>query len=272
LFNYFPPNTGSVQQFTAPKDGMYIVQCWGASAFGGNGSYTKGNLTASKNTIFYIYTGSQGVSSKTSLTYPTVFNGGGGYSSGCSDYNNSTGGGATDIRLISGGWADFSSLKSRIMVAAGAGGNIGPLTKPGYGGGLISVTANGAYPGYDDDYGEVSGVSQTSGFRFGIGQTGNSGSIGHDRSGGGGGYYGGYAYRCAASGGSSFISGYQGCNAIKESSTESNIVHSDSPNHYSGYVFINSVMIAGSASMPSPVGGTESGHGGNGSCIISYIP
>ena len=271
MFNYFSPNTGSVQSFTAPQEGIYKLEVWGAQGSSGwsggisaNGGYSYGNIHLIGGTVLYIYTGG-------SVVY-NVFNGGGGYSSGCADFNNSTGGGATDIRLASGEWNNFNSLKSRIMVAAGAGGNIGPLTKPGYGGGLVSVTANGAYPGYDDDYGEVSGVSQTSGFSFGIGQTGNSGSTGHDRSGGGGGYYGGYAYRCAASGGSSFISGYPGCNAIKESSTESNIVHSDSPNHYSGYVFINSVMIAGSASMPSPVGGTESGHGGNGSCIISYIP
>ena len=105
-----------------------------------------------------------------------VFNGGGGYSSGYTDFNNCTGGGATDIRLASGNWNDFNSLKSRIMVAAGGGGNVSPVTLPGYGGGLTSKTADGAYPEstYGIPYGEVSGATQTSGYSFGIGQTGDS--------------------------------------------------------------------------------------------------
>ena len=269
--------TGEPQIFIAPYTGTYKIQCWGGC---GNtvyvspcaGAYTSGYLYIRKNTVLYVYVGSAGCRSSTSLSYPVVFNGGGGFTSGCSDFNNCTGGGATDIRLASGNWDDFNSLKSRIMVAAAGGGNVNPVTLPGYGGGLTSKTGDGGYPEstYGSNYGEVSGAAQTSGYSFGIGQTGDSETY-YSRAGGGGGYYGGYAYHCAASGGSSFISGYTGCNAISESSTSTNIIHTGSPNHYSGYVFTNMQMIAGNSSMPAPSGGTETGHTGNGYARITFV-
>jgi hypothetical protein len=261
-FNY----TGDTQTFTAPYTGTYKIQCWGSC---GNtpctGSYTSGYLYVKKKTELYIYVGSVGCRSNTSLTYPVVFNGGGGFTSGCADFNNCTGGGATDIRLSSGNWNDFSSLKSRIMVAAGGGGSGSP-SLPGYGGDLTSKTADGAYPPerWPASYSQASGVSQTSGYSFGTAQS----SL---RAGGGGGYYGGYAENCAGSGGSSFISGYSGCDAISESSTSTNIIHTGSPDHYSGYVFTNMEMIAGNSSMPSPSGGTETGHTGNGYARITFV-
>jgi len=92
------------------------------------------------------------------------------------------------------------------------------------------------------------------------------------QSGGGSGYYGGSAGNHAGgAGGSSFISGYPGCNAISANSTEDAIVHTGQPNHYSGYVFTNSVMKAGNETMPSPSGGTETGHTGNGYAIITQL-
>ena len=235
--------TGDAQTFTAPYKGTYKIQCWGAGS-SCQGAYTSGELHINKNNILYIYVGagSSGYYAYTTLTHQVVFNGGGGFTTGSPDFNDNTGGGATDIRLTNGNWDDFSSLKSRIMVAAGGSGSVGP-SLPGYGGALISKTANGAYPyeRWPDDYAQVSGVSQTGGYGFGTGQSGG-------RAGGGGGYYGGYAEKCAGSGGSSFISGYPGCNAISESSISTNIIHTGSPNHYSGYVFTNMEMIAGDSS------------------------
>ena len=259
--------TGDAQTFTAPYTGTYKIQCWGA---GGScqGAYTSGELHVNKNNILYIYVGAglSGYDVYRTLTHSVVFNGGGGFTIGSPDFNDNTGGGATDIRLANGNWDDFSSLKSRIMVAAGGSGSVGPITLPGYGGSLVSKTADGAYP-YETwpyDYAQVSGVSQTGGYSFGTGQSGG-------RAGGGGGYYGGYAEKCAGSGGSSFISGYPGCNAISESSTSTNIIHTGSPNHYSGYVFSNMEMIAGDSLMPSPSGGTEAGHTGDGYARITFV-
>ena len=71
--------------------------------------------------------------------------------------------------------------------------------------------------------------------------------------------------------GSCFISGYPGCDAIQKSSTESAIDHSGQPIHYSGLVFTDTEMIDGQSPMPSPKGGTETGHLGDGACIITQL-
>ena len=54
--------------------------------------------------------------------------------------------------------------------------------------------------------------------------------------------------------------------------SSSNIIHTGQPNHYSGYVFSNTVMKAGNVSMPKPTGGTETGHTGNGYAKITWMP
>lgn len=67
--------------------------------------------------------------------------------------------------------------------------------------------------------------------------------------------------------GSSFVSGYTGCNAVNSSG-----VHTGSANHYSGYVFSSPTMIAGNASMPNTAGTvTEVGHSGNGYAKITIL-
>ena len=131
--------------------------------------------------------------------------------------------------------------------------------------------------------GTVSGIqaSQTNGYKFGQGQNAfHPTNIVNDGGGGGGGYYGGTTIlkessgnsSDAGSGGSGFISGHAGCNAINQNSTSTKITHTGQPNHYSGYVFTNTVMKAGNESMPSPTGGTETGHSGNGYCKITWHP
>ena len=218
----------------------------------------------------YIYIGQKGNWSQPTYDKVTsgTFNGGGGFLLPCADRNNGTGGGATDIRLTDGDWNNFNSLKSRIMVAAGGGGSfIEPFS---YGGALSSPDYINNYPGYTS---AAKGATQTSGYKLGIGQDGG-------RAGAGGGYYGGCAsvrdennlVGLRGAGGSSFISGHTGCNAISSSSTENNIIHTSQPNHYSGKVFTNTVMKAGNESMPSPTGGTETGHTDNGYCKITWHP
>ncbi|WP_018463467.1 fimbrillin family protein [Segatella paludivivens] len=294
--------TGYVQTYTTPLDGIYKIECWGASggtassSLAGRGGYVSGNLKLEKNKIIYVYVGGYGNTiTSTGHTDTTP----GGYNGGGTCVNSAAGGGgATDIRLIGGNWNDFSSLKSRIMVAGGGGGEnnysdtYGPqTTRGGCGGGLqggstISRVNNITMPGGTQTSGGITNqyTSQTKGEngKFGIG--GNSSS--NYGGGGGGGYYGG-AGGCnvpkessnaslsggemPGSGGSSFISGYTGCNAILESSTSDKILSANSPNHYSGYIFINMQMLAGTASMMSPTGSVETGHGGNGYARITFV-
>src|SRR5687768_10070363 len=55
--------TGAVQ--TMNVQGDYIIECWGAnggSAAGGKGGYSKGNITVSSASTFYIYVGGVGTS------------------------------------------------------------------------------------------------------------------------------------------------------------------------------------------------------------------
>ena len=245
---------------------------------GGHGAYTSGIISVTTNYTLYLYIGSRGLNgfSEGANNYNQItsgtFNGGGGFLHPNKDYNNSTGGGATDIRLTNGNWNNFNSLKSRIMVAAGGGTVINdPQGKSSYAGGVSSASFSNTYTG-NGYTNEATGATQTSGYKFGIGQDGG-------RAGAGGGYYGGCAIDLKGdipgirgAGGSSFISGHTGCNAINSSSTENNISHSGSPNHYSGKVFTNTVMKAGNESMPSTSGGTETGHSGNGYCKITWHP
>jgi len=243
------------------------MECWGSSGgndngggavgYGGRGGFTKGDIKLNAGINMYICVGRAG-----ELGENVYFNGGGKSHGACS------GGGATDIRLVYTNWNDFESLKSRIMVAGGGGGGENEGCDGGAAGGLS---------GYNNKSGIISGASQTTGFGFGVAlyQIYNNDGWG----GGGNGYYSGYSATAQAGnyhidsggGGSSFISGYAGCNAVSESSTENNIAHTGSPNHYSGYVFTNSVIIAGNSSMPSPLGETEIGHTGNGYCFITQI-
>lgn len=70
--------------------------------------------------------------------------------------------------------------------------------------------------------------------------------------GSGSGYYGGTTSNYgdgkeAGAGGSSFISGYEGCNAIDKSSTENNIIHTGKSEHYSGKIFKNGKILDGNS-------------------------
>jgi len=281
----------------------YKIECWGASGgnsyydgysghtntvYGAKGGYCSGTITISSNLNIYIYVGQSGEGTK-----EQTFNGGG---TGGVIHNAGSGGGATDVRLIGGIWSNFNSLKSRIIVAAGGGGADHHFDgcSGGYAGGLSGQDGFYAINTTIEHlpYSIATGATQISGGKggisgrnypkaydgtFGIGGNNAGGNSANSYgSGGGGGYYGGGGGGVntgiigSGAGGSSFISGYTGCDAIKESSTEENIEHTGQPNHYSGYVFTNPVMIDGGSTMPSPSGGTETGHSGNGYCIITW--
>lgn len=260
---------GDYYTFVVPEDGYYNIELWGAqggtvdNAIGGKGAYTQGYISLSKGEIIYIYVGG------TSTNYVGGYNGGGSggvYTTDTSNEESITGGGgATDIRLISGKWSDINSLRSRIMVAAGGGGaysySSSYQVNGGAGGALIGE--NGIST--SNDY-IATGGTQTSGGK-GSGYTEYNGSFGKggnsdttNASGGGSGWYGGGATMKAGSssarsgaGGSSFISGFAGVNAIS-----SNGLSTDNVQHFSNKYFIGSSMQSGI-------------NEGNGKAKITYV-
>ncbi|MDE5638526.1 MAG: hypothetical protein K2I47_01810, partial [Odoribacter sp.] len=245
--------TGAAQCVVLPA-GKYKIEAWGAaggtyngSIRAGYGGYVGGEINLAQAKSLIIFVGSRPIGA----TYYGGFNGGG---RGNTAYGGSGGGGgASDIRLINAAWNNFESLKSRIIVAAGGGGasnygtNGGYYGYGGHGGGLTGGNGSfskccngGSFPAV------ATGGTQTSG-GVGLGR----GSDGVGAAGSGGGYYGGnrattgYHPVGSGAGGSSFISGHSGCNAINASSTSSNIIHTGQPVHYSGLYFTNTSMTAG---------------------------
>ena len=123
------------QEFNVPVDGTYKIELWGAAGNYypenmkdeiGKGSYTSGNIELKKGTNLYIYTGQN---DQTKGSFNSKAYNAGSSAAGVKEYprtkgyhNSSSGGGATDVRLINGNWDNQKSLESRIMVAAGGGG------------------------------------------------------------------------------------------------------------------------------------------------------
>ena len=234
--------TGGVQVYTAPVDGSYTLEAWGASGGGhtdsmtGQGGYTKGTVDLKAGQKLYIYVGQQGQYIRGSGedtdhtgTRPAqaTFNGGGdgGETMGNWGYHiGGAGGGATDFRLVNGAWNNGAGLQSRILVAGGGGGcGCASNHNAGNGGGLTGAgTKNetGIYAGA-----ATSGGGQHSG-GTGVGKytERRSGGFGVGASaaqcaaGGGGGYYGGGSeYTAGGAGGSSFVTGYAGCDTTYRS-------------------------------------------------------
>ena len=272
--------TGEPQTFTVPKTGYYKVELWGAS--GNNtrndyimenptyGGYTSGKIKLQKGEKLNVYVG--GKEKRFNSTTATA----GGIS-----------GGATDIRLKQGAnWYDLDSLSSRIMVAGGAGQtyNDGTAASGGNAGGLHSY-------GFDRLWG-VNITSQTIGglgtknestdqfnYQGGDGSFGIGGApinkikdegvvSGGGYHAGAGGYYGGGGGP-SGGGGSSFISGHNGCVAIKAES-DTTPRNDSSGNqcvdgttditcsyHYSNYKFTDTKMIDGKGYQWTTEVGTE---------------
>lgn len=306
----------STQVFVVPRSGTYQIELWGAS--GGNsayfqdnplldekhgkGAYTSGKIYLEAGKILYIQVGSRGGNAAvvednnrfTNFGYPSQ-GGIGGYNGGGSGHDDPEanagggGGGATDVRLSGGLANNFESLKSRIMVAAGAGGmsryyEYEGDTAAGSGESGSGGTINGINGKIllDEDTMYSRGATQTAGYKFGIGENGLLCMTTINGLGGGaGGYYGSRSGRCnpdnwripsGAGGGSSYVSGCNECNSILEKSTEDNVIHTDNSIHYSGLKFDNIEMKSGNQKMPNPRNGkTMIGNDGDGFAKITFL-
>ena len=246
LFNYFPRNTGSVQEFTAPKGGTYKLEVWGAEGGnnGGKGGYSYGTLRLLAKSQLYIAVGGH------------IYNGG-----GKEGPTGPGGGGATHIATNNRGeLKNYKSYQSEILIVAGGGGSCDNGT-PGYGGGLSggngdsgqyfgSLLTTLAYggtqtsPGANANRIDNSVIYNSSDFgQGGSGYVISSGGTDWGGAGGGGWYGGGGSPNIGSGGGGS---GHIGTGVI-------------------------GTTIAGNQSIPSPSGGTETGHSGNGYARITFV-
>lgn len=196
---------GSVQEFTAPVSGKYVLEVWGAQGgiasstyIGGYGGYSTGIVSLTKGEKLYIVVGGKGTNNSTLETIPGGYNGGGNGSGSANLVYSSSGGGATHIGKASGLLNTLSNNISDIIIVAGGGGGTSFQTGPysgngGSGGGYIGN--NGTNTQSDYVYG--SGGSQTAGGSSGGGSKVNNEDRGLNGSFGQGGngqhYSGGYA-------------------------------------------------------------------------------
>jgi len=249
-----------VQTFTAPVDGVYKLEVWGAQSGGWGdhdnapGGYSVGWRNVSKDDILYVVCGGKGVD-KWKYTDGTGYNGGGINVSGISEPDGSGGGGATHIATATGLLRDLVDNKEAVIcVAGGAGANgawaLIDFTLYQSGGGLIGLGSPLIYgpektPTKGDTGGTQTGCGPD-GFQGGFGYGGNALESGGA---GGGGWYGGNA-----SGGGGVDSATHGGGG-------------------SGYIggLTNATSIDGGKTFPSPSGGTETGHFDNGCTKISWI-
>ena len=163
-FNY----TGDYQTFVVPRSGIYKLETWGAqgghrgSNNGGKGGYATGEVYLKRGDTLYIYVGGNGQTH-------TGYNGGG-FQPQLKIY----GGGATDIRFVSGEWNNETSLKSRLIVGGG-GGSVGSNSNTGGAGGVTGGSTSGCGSG-----GIGASVSTAGSLRagFGYGGDGTSGAGG----------------------------------------------------------------------------------------------
>lgn len=283
--------TGSVQTVTLAP-GTYKLECWGAQGGnsnqsngtygnGGKGGYSTGILNVSTNTTIYITVGGQGQNGVLNTRTAGGFNGGGdGY--GTNNFGvGGGGGGASDISLMSPVFShssyfinnirDTNSLLSRIIVAGG-GGSAGydvsnNAANGGAGGGTTGQDglSNRVYHGTggkQTTFGTGGSSEESNRYsvqaKFGCGASAsNSTDV---APGGGGGWYGGGLHCDSAGGGSGYV---------YTPTTASNYPSGCLLN--SAYYLSNAQTIAGNQSFPSPTGGTETGHSGNGYVRITKL-
>lgn len=283
--------TGSVQTATLTP-GRYKLECWGAQGGnsnqsngtygnGGKGGYSTGILNVSTNTTIYITVGGQGQNGILNTRTAGGFNGGGdGYGTNNSGVGGG-GGGASDISLMSPVFShssyfinnirDTNSLLSRIIVAGG-GGSAGydvsnNAANGGAGGGTTGQDglSNRVYHGTggkQTTFGTGGSSDEPNRYsvqaKFGCGASASNST--YVAPGGGGGWYGGGLHCDSAGGGSGYV---------YTSSTAKNYPSGCLLN--STYYLSNAQTIAGNQSFPSPTGGTETGHSGNGYVRITKL-
>lgn len=269
------PYTGGFKKISLPK-GTYMLECWGAQGGdtsycdGGKGGYSSGQITLTKTSSLYLYTGGKGQPISRSNNYAVGgFNGGGESYSDGSSIQSCSGGGASDIRI------NTNSFYARVIVAGGGGGAFQYSSYEAFGGSGGGDTGNaGDATLWGRNKGGEGGTQNSGGKSYqgssenpSVGTLASFGKGGYvdlrtNFSGGGGGWYGGGFSRWAAAG---RRSGY-----VYNSSTSANYPSGCLLN--SSHLLTSSYTYNGSnSSFLSPSGSTEQGHSRDGYIRITII-
>jgi hypothetical protein len=275
--------TGSVQTFTAPSATTYKLEVWGSQGGdeilgygkGGKGGYAKGHKSFTANTPLYICVGEAGTGMTAAAgSLPSTYNGGGGL---VSQGYGSSGGGCTHIAMTTdrGELRNYAGHTSEVIIVAGGGGGSGCWPNAYTTTNGTSMPKNTAYNGGagggttgGNGYGSSSNEPGIMTF-YGGGQNGpGDGTIiyksGTAINGKGGFGYGGLGHGGGCIGAGGGAGWYGGTGGYDNSSGGGG----------SGYIggVSNATTIAGNQTIPSPTGGTETGHSGNGYCKITWHP
>ena len=223
-YTYDYSYTGEQQIFTAPLDGYYKLEVWGAqggtvtSYRGGYGGYSSGAVALKKGDKLYVNVGGAGQGGAVSTNYTGGYNGGGATNGTGVDHYHASGGGATHIAKVSGQLASIgvSKLDQVLIVAGGGGGayihnaGTGYASIGGSGGGYIGTAAttsgsNGkqGLGGSQTAGGRYTSSTETTSTIFGSFGKGGTPSASWGSAGGGGYYGGGASYGSTSSNGNS---------------------------------------------------------------------
>ena len=256
--------TQSVEEFKTPVAGEYKLECWGGAGNPYNGGgYSYGDILLKSNTLLYVCVGAKG------NLYNGVTGGKGGYNGGGDGGNGilscvggTGGGGATHVAFSSGLLKELEAVykQQKLILVAGGSGGFSNGSIGGIGGG-----SEGGKPASNAVYNSSNiiipvrygtAANQNSGYKFGEGQQGmtkskydNGGAEGGG--GGGGGLYGGLSPQVTGEG--------------------SNWAGGGGSGYVNTSLLTNAKTIAGDTNFPSPNGGTEKGHSGDGACIVTQI-
>ena len=259
-----PYYTGNVQTFTATSATTHKLQTWGAASgkdFHGGaivnhnygpGGYSVGNYAMTKNQSIYVSVGGKGQDGSLGSKTSGGWNGGGdGEWDHQDDESMGGGGGCTSIqtsKINDGQLKYYESVKNTaVLIVAGGGGGIRDANN-GYGGG---EKGSKVYFGNSSTYDNSRQATQTSGYAFGLGQSASIVTNNSEIPGAGGGWYGGYTVI---------------------PTTDNTYVNAGGGSGHIGTMLTNGQTIAGNQTFPKPGGGTETGHPGNGYCLITWMP
>lgn len=263
-FNY----TGKYQTFTAPDEGKYKLEVWGAAAgrlmqnhvlnsSASRGGYSTGTISLNKGDVLYVSVGGQGQNGIYQGDAAGGWNGG---AKGNWDHSDdeATGGsgGATSIQTTlkgDGQLKNYESVKDTdVVIVAGGAGSGGEtytyLVSASYGGGESG--GKGTYASSSKGQTTAYAGTQIAGYAFGRGEDGVHKNTNSEVGAGGGGWYGGHAGNDTAA--NTYVGGAGGSGHISS-------------------LLADGETIAGNQKITEPDGSSNTGHYGNGYARITKL-